>query len=130
MQRPRCSAKCPYTCRLIVAPGRSRSITAVVVVVIVFPSIACSVIAGLGEELARARPASALRATAGGATHHETDGRDDVLGRACPARHLPAQQTHRGLGDTFMVRVNGGEAGRDEARHVEVVEPGELDIDG
>jgi hypothetical protein len=53
-----------------------------------------------------------------------------MLGRACPARHLPAQQTHRGLGDTFMVRVDGGEAGRDEAGHVEVVEPGELDIDG
>src|SRR5436189_5448264 len=58
MHRPRCSAKCPYTCRLIVAPGRSRSMTAVVVVVIVFLSVACSVVAGLCEELAAARRAS------------------------------------------------------------------------
>src|SRR4029079_18797278 len=66
MQRPRCSAKCPYTCRLIVAPGRSRSITAVVVVVIVFPSVACSVIAGIREALAEARPASGRGAVAPG----------------------------------------------------------------
>src|SRR6185436_11724577 len=49
MHRPRCSAKCPYTCRLIVAPGRSRSMTAVVVVVILFLSVVCSVVAGLSE---------------------------------------------------------------------------------